>query len=208
MTLTPPSLFGAPRSLEQVGGASSLAAEAGERVEHLRGTLRAVRGIHLLVARERDPARLIERTAALLVEARGIPACCIAVGAPGRVTLRAQAGVLAQAASLRRLLDEGAPPACLSGPMREGSLFVRHGRSPDCDRCPIEQEWSELRDTVGVPLIVDGQIHGALVAGIYGLIAFVVRRIRGAGDVRRQRQLARLSEQLGERNVGGDRRWR
>ena len=58
MTLTPPSLFGAPRSLEQVGGASSLAAEAGERVEHLRGTLRAVRGIHLLVARERDPARL------------------------------------------------------------------------------------------------------------------------------------------------------
>ncbi|MFO0761570.1 MAG: PAS domain S-box protein [Byssovorax sp.] len=130
---------------------------------HLRAVLRALRALHMLIAREQDPVALIERAARLLVDERGFLACAIALFAPGTRTIErfSLAGKALQSTPFASLLDGGELTPCLKR-ASEGAAFIRERCNQVCESCPVEKAWSEPRDSVAVPLQVDGHALGAL----------------------------------------------
>jgi PAS domain S-box-containing protein len=145
---------------------ADLLIEAQDRSEHLRAVLRALRSVHLLIAREDDPARLIQRAAELLIEPRGYQACAIVIGTSGALSRFAEAGELARRTELRTMIAEGQLPTCLHQATAQGTTFVRRRSAPPCERCPVELAWAEPRDSVTVPLEVGGRRVGALLLAL------------------------------------------
>ena len=86
--------------------------DAAQRIQHLNRVLRAVRRIAQLITQEKDPARLIDRACALLVETRGFQGAWLVVGAPGDHPDRwAEAGLGEAFGPFAQSLEAGRWPA-------------------------------------------------------------------------------------------------
>lgn len=138
------------------------------RVQHLNRVLRAIRKVSQLIVQEKDPRRLVERAAALLVESRGYRGVWIALAGPtGELAAWAEAGERESFAALAERVERDGWPPCREPALRGDRLGVI-APSAVCARCALERGCAE-RSAV-VTLLT----HGAEDHGMIGVATDVV----------------------------------
>jgi PAS domain S-box-containing protein len=124
--------------------------------------LKGVRAVIQVVAREHDPALLVEQAAAALAEARGFAAVAIVRprgDGPPQTTV---AGDAEATLPLRRLLASGCLTTCMRKALAEGATVVHPPATDACTVCPMCDAWTPEHDGVAVPIEHDGRRFGAL----------------------------------------------
>jgi PAS domain S-box-containing protein len=139
---------------------------AEHRLRHVNAVLRGIRNVNQLITRERDPLALIQRACELLVEARGYNTCFIALVRDGRVTQTAAAGVPAKLNVLRRLVARGELPECMQRAIAAGTLVARSAAADSCAACPVNEDYTEIRDGMAVPLQSESRRFGAMLVSV------------------------------------------
>lgn len=120
---------------------------------------RALRAIHNVIIREKQPAQLIEKLCALLVDEGGYAGTWVIVGGEhGEPAIWAGAGSGAPFGPFAKMLTEGTWPRCKRLAEASESGFLAVGAPCTCDGCPLG---SRYRGFV-FPLQIDGANVGLL----------------------------------------------
>jgi two-component system cell cycle sensor histidine kinase/response regulator CckA len=138
------------------------------RLAHLNRVVLAIRSINQLIARERDPGRLLQRACDLLVETRGYCGVWAALGQEGHPpTTLAEAGWGDAFERLRCQLAGGVWPDCRSraGSCDQGILLLEP--TEDCRQCPITTSYPHDR-AAAMPLRIQGDGVGILAVAVEG----------------------------------------
>jgi signal transduction histidine kinase len=125
------------------------------RATRVSATLRGIRHVNRLIARERDAATLIRKAAQALVGAHSFEAVSIVyrAGRDTRFTVATQGGEVGDLCSTEL-------PACLLHVATHGGMLAQGGA---CERCPLAVSHG-TRDAVAVPIEHEGERLGALTA--------------------------------------------
>jgi PAS domain S-box-containing protein len=136
------------------------------QLAHLNAVLRGVRDVHRLIARERDPDKLLGKAATALVQARGFRAVAMVRTEGGAVVRSFVEGDALQLGGLRGMLSEGTLPACLREAALGGASLAIADAGPACPGCPGDRGWTEARDALAVPIEHEGRRHGAVMVAL------------------------------------------
>ena len=133
-----------------------------ERLEHLNRVLRAIRGVNLLIVRERNRDRLIQTACDILVETRGYHSAWVGLlDKSARLKASSGSGLGSTFTSLADGLERGELTHCAQLALaRPGSFVIKYPDS-DCLGCPLQTEHSDYSALVS-RLEHDGTAYGTL----------------------------------------------
>jgi hypothetical protein len=123
-----------------------------QRVEHLNAVLRAIRTVNQVIAREKDPDRLLQGICDGLVETRGYRYAWIALLDPSaRPTATASAGITGDFGELVRRMQGGDLPLCVRTSLEQPGAHAMRDVGKQCAR--DARCWQAVR---AVPAAGDG----------------------------------------------------
>ncbi|MFH1153350.1 MAG: PAS domain S-box protein [Pseudomonadota bacterium] len=111
---------------------------AEKREKHLHAIIRAIRKVNQLITKERNRERLIAGACANLVETRGFNSAWILLLDPlGKPRHLAESGLGDRFSALKRHIDQGNLPACVTHALARDGVVVMEDTSADCPQCPV-----------------------------------------------------------------------
>jgi len=132
------------------------------RIVRLNQVLRAIRKVNQLIVAEDDPANLIEKACALLIETRGYNGAWIGTGdyeAPNRIF--SGAGWGNAFGGLARTLEQGSWPPCVDKALATPECHVVAGPETACGGCPLAGCFADS-DAVITALRHESAVYGVL----------------------------------------------
>ncbi len=140
--------------------------ESRQRLEQLNAVLRGIRNIGQIVAKEKDPQRLLRQVCDNLIESRGYRHAWIAVLRDGwRLAVVAEAGLGESFLPLRESLQRAEAPRCLRQILDSAEVRVFGEEIAACEDCPVCRLHCDGR-TMAVRLGFDGELYGVMLASL------------------------------------------
>jgi PAS domain S-box-containing protein len=137
-----------------------------QRVEHLNAVLRAIRTVNQIIAREKDPDRLLQSICDGLVQARGYRyAWIVLLDESGCPTSWACAGISADFDALVERMRHGDLPLCVRSARQRPGAHVMQDVQGHCQTCPL-LEMDRSQTPVAVRLEWSDRVYGVLVASV------------------------------------------
>ncbi len=140
--------------------------ESRQRLEQLNAVLRGIRNIGQIVAKEKDPQRLLRQVCGNLVESRGYRHAWIAVLRDGRrLAVVAEAGLGESFPPLKESIEREEAPRCLRQVLDSAEVRVFGEEIATCEDCPVCRLHCDGR-TMAVRLGFDGELYGVMLASL------------------------------------------
>ncbi len=131
---------------------------------HLKNVLKGVRNVNQLIAREKNPEKLIFKACDNLTESMGYQYAWIALtDESGKVSLTASSKMGNQFTALQEYFRHGKQPACMTEALKTRELVVFKHHSGTCTDCPGKEKASE---NAGLSMVLSykGKAYGVLTA--------------------------------------------
>ncbi|MCY2950484.1 MAG: response regulator [Planctomycetota bacterium] len=140
--------------------------ESRRRLEHLNAVLRGIRNIGQLIAKEKDPDRLLHRVCVSLTESRGFRYAWIAILRDSQnLEAVAEAGLGELSLPLRERLKCGEMPSCMRQVLSRADVSVLGDEICECRDCPICRLHCDGR-TMAVRLALGDELYGIMVGSL------------------------------------------
>jgi len=137
--------------------------EQEQRSQHYVEILKSIRNVNQLLASEKDPDKLINRTCELLVENRGyLSAWILLLDRDMNPDNWAQCGLDNDFAHFREYVQSGAVPECIRQTKESAHVVVIEDTSLYCSDCPLAWQSSEREKAMSIRLEHEGKIFGIL----------------------------------------------
>lgn len=136
------------------------------QISHLNALLWSIRKINRLVARERDPRLLIQKTCEVLVDSPGFITSCILVYDGNGLKFMADAGDSDKLEVLRHMLNRGDMPECINTILKETDSIVAQDIAETCRECPVSKSYFGRHEAIAVRLENEGKVYGALLVSV------------------------------------------
>ena len=140
--------------------------ESRQRLEQLNAVLRGIRNIGQIVAKEKDPQRLLRQVCDNLIESRGYRHAWIAVLRDGwRLAVVAEAGLGESFPPLKESIERAEAPRCLRQVLDSAEVRVFGEEIATCEDCAVCRLHCDGR-TMAVRLGFDDVSYGVMLASL------------------------------------------
>jgi two-component system NtrC family sensor kinase len=139
---------------------------AEQRLEHLNAVLRTIRKVNQLIAREKDPDRLLESICDSFIITRGYYNIWIALlDESQRLLVTAEAGLGKAFLPMVKRLKRGELTICGQRALLQSDVVVTEDPFSSCTDCPLANKYSG-RGALTIRLEHGGKVYGLLSASI------------------------------------------
>jgi len=137
-----------------------------EKIRHLNSILQALRDINQLIMREKNPARLLQKTCEILVAKEGFRSAWIALtDAQGQVTHISQKSFKRHFSQFSKRLKQGQTLNCLQRAAAENKVIAIPQTVTECGDCPLKGEYGK-NGALSVPLLHEEKRYGFLTVAV------------------------------------------
>jgi len=141
--------------------------QARERIEHLNLTLRAIRNINQLIAREKDRHRLLKGVCRNLIATRGYYNTWVALlDESQKLIAYAESGLGENFLPMLEQLKKGKLPICGQRAIRQSAVAVTEDPASTCTDCPLSHKCAAGIRTLAVRLEHGERVYGLWSASI------------------------------------------
>jgi PAS domain S-box-containing protein len=138
------------------------------KVQHLNRVLRAIRNVNQLIAREKDPLRLIEGGCECLVETRGYDAAWIVLLNERHETTAVRGRGYKNAwGDIRTSLERGALPLCAVEALASSKVVFVDEQATACQDCAVHQHLG-FHKTLTVRIEHQERVYGLMAVTLLG----------------------------------------
>lgn len=150
------------------------------RISHLEllaGELQCVRELNHLIARERDPQRLIEKCCEILIRSGCLSNCYILLMKDGELSCCAGSGEPEMVEILHKMVEQRKPPRCLVQVPDHPDEPLPEETPELCNDCPALMYFTPQTFTLSVTIESEGNAYGRLKAAFPPEVAVDSERI-------------------------------